>query len=89
MSPDLIITIARKTILTAGLLALPVLAVGLIVGLIISILQAVTQIHEMSLTFVPKIIAVGIALYFSLPYMLKTILYYTSHLYLSVNTFIR
>lgn len=77
----MVIAIGQKAIFTAGLLTLPVLIVALAVGLIVSILQAITQIHEMTLTFVPKILAAGILLYFLLPWMIKVLIGYTSTLY--------
>jgi len=86
---QLIVDIGRKAILTAGLLAMPVLAAGLIVGLLVSVIQAVTQIHEMTLTFIPKIIAIAAVLYFLLPWMLKVLLHYTSSLYLNLGMFIK
>ena len=89
MNPQLVIEIGRKAILTAGLLALPALATGLVVGLLVSIIQAVTQIHEMTLTFIPKIIAIALALYFFLPWILRIILNYTSTLYLNFSSFIK
>ncbi|MCD6083779.1 flagellar biosynthesis protein FliQ [Candidatus Aerophobetes bacterium] len=89
MNMQLIVDIGRKAILTAGLLAMPVLAAGLIVGLLVSVIQAVTQIHEMTLTFIPKIIAIAVVLYFLLPWMLKVLLHYTSSLYLNLGMFIK
>lgn len=77
----MVIAIGQKAIFTAGLLVSPVLIVALAVGLIVSILQAITQIHEMTLTFVPKILAAGILLYFLLPWMIKVLIGYTSTLY--------
>jgi len=77
----MVIAIGQKAIFTAGLLTLPVLIVALAVGLIVSILQAITQIHEMTLTFVPKILAAGILLYFLLPWMIKVLIGYTLTLY--------
>ena len=89
MDPQLVIDIGRKAILTAGLLALPALATGLVIGLLVSIIQAVTQIHEMTLTFIPKIVAIALALYFFLPWMLRIILNYTSTLFLNFSSFIK
>jgi len=89
MNIQLIVDIGRKAILTAGLLAMPALTAGLIVGLLVSIIQAVTQIHEMTLTFIPKIIAIAAVLYFLLPWMLKVLLHYTSSLYLNLGMFIK
>ena len=64
-------TIARETLLVAIMLAGPPLLVGLLVGLIISMFQAVTQIHEQTLTFVPKVLAIFISLLVFGPWMLK------------------
>jgi len=63
------------------LLALPILGVSLAVGLVISILQATTQVQEQSLTFVPKIIAVFVTLAVTAPWLLKLMLGFTSRLY--------
>ena len=64
MSPDFIVGFSRQAVETTMLLVLPILGVGMIVGLAVSIFQSVTQIQEMTLTFVPKLIAVGIILLF-------------------------
>lgn len=77
----MVIAIGKNAIFTAGLLTLPVLIVALAIGLIVSILQAITQIQEMTLTFVPKIVAAGILLYFLLPWMMKVLIGYTLTLY--------
>jgi flagellar biosynthetic protein FliQ len=73
LSSGMVIAIARETLLTAIILAGPPLLVGMLVGLIISMFQAVTQIHEQTLTFVPKILAILIALLVFGPWMLKII----------------
>ena len=62
-------------------LALPTLVAGLGVGLVISVLQAVTQIQEMTLTFVPKVVAVGVIMLVAGPWMMNTLLAFTEHLY--------
>jgi flagellar biosynthesis protein FliQ len=67
----MVMTIARETLLTAILLAAPPLVVGLLVGLIISMFQAVTQIQEQTLTFVPKLLAIFLSLLVFGPWMLK------------------
>ena len=66
---------ALMTVLTAGA---PVLIVGLVVGLAVSILQAVSQVHEITLTFIPKIIAIFIALMIFAPWIVKVILNFTT-----------
>lgn len=73
MTTEMIMTIARETLLTAMLLALPPLGIGLLVGLIISVFQAVTQIQEQTLTFVPKIMAIFVSLYIFGPWMLNVL----------------
>lgn len=70
-------TIARETILTAMLLAAPPLCIGLLVGLVISIFQAVTQIQEQTLTFVPKVLAIFLSLLIFGPWMLRILMEFT------------
>lgn len=64
----------------------PMLAFGLLVGLVISVLQAVTQIHEMTLTFIPKIVAVAFALLMFLPWMINLLTDFTTRLFESIPT---
>ena len=70
MSESDIIDILREAFMTALKLAAPLLAVSLGVGLIISLIQAATQIHEQTLTFVPKLIVVGLLLILLAPWMM-------------------
>jgi flagellar biosynthetic protein FliQ len=77
MTPEAALDIFREALKTALFLASPMLGVGLIIGLAISVLQAVTQIHEMTLTFIPKMIGVIVAMLIALPWMLHTMLTYT------------
>ena len=84
MSTQLAIDIVWKAFGVGFSLALPILAASLIVGLLISIFQAITQIHEMTLTFVPKIIAVALVLALFLPWMIKSLVNYTTYLYTSI-----
>ena len=64
-----VLDVARDAIYTLIVVASPVMLVGLGVGLIISLLQAVTQIQEMTIAFVPKILAIFVALVVALPFM--------------------
>ena len=64
-----VLDIARDAIFTLILVAAPVMLVGLIVGLAISLFQALTQIQEMTIAFVPKILAIFVALVVALPFM--------------------
>lgn len=80
MTPDQAVQIAREAMLITLLLSAPMLGFGLIIGLLVSIFQAVTQINEMTLTFVPKIFAVAAALAIFLPWIIRTIVDYTVNL---------
>jgi flagellar biosynthetic protein FliQ len=85
MSPEVVITFARQAVEVTLLLALPMLGISLLVGLIISVFQATTQIQEMTLTFVPKIIAVLVALVIFMPWLLAKIVDFTVQLLTSIG----
>jgi flagellar biosynthetic protein FliQ len=71
MSEMMIIDLGRKTLMMVLILSGPMLVLSLVVGLIVSIFQAATQISEMTLTFIPKLVAMGLALLVFLPWMLQ------------------
>ena len=71
MTTDIVIEIFREAVMLAFKLALPVLLVAMIVGLVIAILQAATQIHEQTISFAPKAVAVGLTLFFLAPWMIQ------------------
>ena len=81
MDMQSIVALGRSAIYTVLLVASPMLIFSLIVGTTIAILQGVTQIQEMTLTFIPKIIAVAVALIIFLPWMINTLVGFTSHLF--------
>ncbi|MBN2516019.1 MAG: flagellar biosynthesis protein FliQ [Deltaproteobacteria bacterium] len=89
MSIDFVMSIANEAVKVTLLLSAPMLIVGLIIGLVISIFQAVTQVQEMTLTFVPKIIGVMVALIIALPWMINVIITYTQNLFNSIPLYIR
>jgi flagellar biosynthetic protein FliQ len=70
MTEELCLEIAKQAIFTCLSVAGPMLVFGLVTGLLVGIIQAVTQIHEMTLTFIPKIIAVAVALILFMPWIL-------------------
>jgi len=80
----LILDIARDAVLVAFMLAGPLLAVAMAVGLIVSLFQAVTSIQEQTLSFVPKLFAVGIAFILLLSWMLQTLMKFTVELFVSL-----
>jgi flagellar biosynthesis protein FliQ len=73
-------SIAREAILVTLKLGAPALIMGLIVGLLVSFFQALTQIQEMTLTFVPKMIVILLSLLLFLPFMLQTLISFTQGL---------
>jgi flagellar biosynthetic protein FliQ len=86
---DIVIGMAKEAVEVTLLLSAPMLLVGLAIGLVVSILQAVTQVQEMTLTFVPKIIGVMLALVIALPWMINLMVAYTENLFASIPNLIR
>ena len=84
MSHALVVDLARNAIMTALLLAGPLLTIALGVGLVISVIQAITQIQEQTLTFIPKILATVAVLVIGGPWMLDQLLTYTQELWLAI-----
>jgi flagellar biosynthesis protein FliQ len=81
MTQQLAIELCKQAIYTTLLISAPMLIAGLVVGIIISVLQAVTQIHEMTLTFIPKILAVVIVMILALPWIMNLLISYTQDLF--------
>jgi len=78
MTPEFAIEMLKTTIFQAVTLALPVLLAAMVVGLLISLFQAVTSIHEQTLSFVPKILCLVALLVVLLPWMLRTVIQFTT-----------
>ncbi len=89
MTPEFVTSIARQTIEVVLLLSVPVLLAGMIVGLLVSIFQAVTQIQEMTLAFVPKIIVVFIVMLILSPWLMSVMLKFTSEIFTNLPVYIR
>jgi len=89
MSHDLIIQIFRETLKTMLFIISPVLLLTLIIGLAISIFQAVTQIHEMTLVFVPKILLIIVCLIFFFPWMINMLTGFTIELITNIPVYVR
>ena len=86
MTPLSVLAIAREALTVTLLVASPMLVFGLVIGLIISIFQAVTQINEMTLTIVPKIVAVAVSLLIFLPWMINLLIDFTRHMFAMIPT---
>jgi flagellar biosynthetic protein FliQ len=84
MNQDTVVTLATQAMSLALKISLPLLGVGLIVGVLISIIQAVTSIQEQTLAFIPKVLAMAVVLVVGGPWMLNQLLAYTSDLWTSI-----
>ena len=80
MSHQMVIDLSRDAIITALMIAAPMLLIALGVGLLVSVIQSVTQIQEQTLAFVPKLILVGGAFIVGLPWLLQVLIRYTTQL---------
>ena len=89
MTEQLIIQLGQQTIKTTAMLAGPMLMAALVVGLIISVLQAITQINEATLTFIPKMAIVAIVFVLAAPWMLDVMSQYTVDLYAGIAEMVR
>ncbi len=89
MTEATVIQLAREAVELTLLISAPMLLAGLVVGLLISIFQAVTQIQEMTLTFVPKIVAVLLALLVAFPWMMHKMISFTQNLILGLPGIIK
>lgn len=84
MTPEFVVDLARKAIETTLLLAAPMLLAGLVIGLLVSIFQAATQINEQTMTFIPKIVAVLVALLLFSPWLIKIMLAFTNEVFAEI-----
>ncbi len=78
MNPEFAIELLKTTMMQAVSLAAPILLTAMIIGLAISLFQAVTSIHEQTLTFVPKALGIVILVVFLLPWMLRSVIEFTT-----------
>lgn len=89
MNQDLIIKLTQDALKTAALLSAPLLGAALVVGLVVSVLQAITQINEATLTFIPKMIVIGAVLVLAGPWMLDVLSSFTVSLFENLATYVR
>ncbi len=89
MTPEFVVGFAREAIETTLSIALPLLGVGMIVGITVSVLQAATQIQEMTLTIVPKIVAIFITLIIAFPWIMDKMITYTRDIFINLPNYIR
>ena len=88
MTPETVITEGRHALELALLLAMPLLLTALAVGVLVGIFQAATQINEMTLSFIPKLVAMAMVLVITGPWMLRLLVEYTRQLFESIPSLI-
>ncbi len=89
MSNDFAIQVGRDALMMVMLVSAPMLGLGLLVGILVSIFQAITQIQEQTLSFVPKIVAVFVAVLLFGPWMLSLMVDYTREVFMHLPQMIR
>lgn len=89
MTDSGVLELVQKSIAIAMMISAPILGFGLIVGLVVSVFQAATQIQEMTLTFVPKMVAVAAAIVLFGPWMLRSMVTFTVKLFAGIPGLVR
>lgn len=89
MTEEVVLSLGRDAIWTTVMLSAPLLCAALVVGLIVSVVQAVTQINEATLTFIPKMLAIVVVLVVMAPWMTQMITSYTTELFTSLPNYVR
>jgi flagellar biosynthetic protein FliQ len=89
MTPEFITGFFLQAVKTAIMLAAPMLCVGLVVGILVSMFQAATQINEMTLVFVPKMLAVALALLVFFPWMLRVVTDFVQNMFNNIPMYVR
>lgn len=89
MGEELILKLGQETLKTTALIASPMLIGALVIGLIISVFQAITQINEATLTFIPKMAIVAIVFVIAAPWMMDVISNFTTGLFESISLYVR
>lgn len=89
MTEELIMKLGQDAIRTTAMIASPMLIGALAIGLVISVLQAVTQINEATLTFIPKMVVIFVIILIAGPWMLDVMSHYTIELFENISVFVR
>ncbi|THJ20854.1 MAG: flagellar biosynthesis protein FliQ [Nitrospira sp. CG24E] len=84
MTPEMVTELGRQAIETTLIVSAPILGLALVVGLAVSVFQAMTQLNEATLTFVPKVVAVFVAFVFFLPWMLGVLTSFMTQVFLNI-----
>lgn len=89
MGEELVLALGQETLKTAAMLAGPMLGAALIVGLLVSVFQAITQINEATLTFIPKIVVIAVILVLTGPWMLDVLSKFSIELFENLSVYVR
>ena len=89
MTPEFVVGFAKQAIELTLTISMPLLLVGLVVGLVVSIFQAATQIQEMTLTFIPKIVCMFLALLVALPWLMERMITFTRDVFINIPNYVR
>lgn len=89
MEDSWVLDLARTSLQTMLMVGGPLLLIALVIGLVISLLQAITQINEATLTFIPKMLAIAAGLLIMGPWMLRVMVSFTTNLYQNMDTYLR
>ncbi len=89
MTEDLIVKLGQDALSTTAMLAAPLLVSTLVIGLAVSIFQALTQINEATLTFIPKMIVVAVVIVIAGPWMMDVMTTYTTNLFENISVYVR
>jgi flagellar biosynthesis protein FliQ len=84
MTPENVMDLAHSTLLVTSMIAAPLLLTALVTGLVIGMLQAATQINESTLSFIPKLLVLVLALFVSGPWILRVLIDFTRNIYASI-----
>ena len=87
MNEAVVLALARQSLLVALEVGAPILGVSLVVGIVVSLIQAVTQVNEMTLTFVPKLIGVFVAMLIFGPWMMSTLLDFSAGIFANMASY--
>ena len=88
MSPESVMTLGQQALTLTVMIAAPMLLSALAIGLFIGMIQAATQINEMTLSFIPKLLVLAVAIAMGGPWMMRTMLSFTEQLYRSIPSLI-
>lgn len=89
MTEEMVIAIGQEALKTTVMLSAPLLLVAMVVGIVVSLLQAITQINEATLSFIPKILAIAVVLVLASPWMLSLITGYATEIFTHFAEFVR